>query len=185
MTVEEFLEWCPDDGTRWQLIDGVPVGMSPPTSDHNRIAGALAMALSAHILPRRPECLVLAGSGVVPGLSAATNHRLPDLIVTCGPPNGGLSEEAPVLVVEVLSPSNARVTRQNVWAYTTIASVREILLLEGRQIAGELLRRGSDGAWPTEPLRLGDGDTVELASVGLSVPLREIYRATTLVRPRS
>ena len=29
MTVAEFLEWCPDDGQRWQLVDGEPVAMAP------------------------------------------------------------------------------------------------------------------------------------------------------------
>ena len=47
----------------------------------------------------------------------------------------------PVLLVEILSPSNRAETWTNVWAYTTIPSVREILVLHSLRIRAELLRR--------------------------------------------
>ena len=57
----------------------------------------------------------------------------------------------PVVLIEILSPSNARETRANVWAYTSIPSVAEIVLIRSTSIAAEVLRRQSDGSWPGEP----------------------------------
>jgi hypothetical protein len=47
----------------------------------------------------------------------------------------------PVLLIEILSPRNQAKTWTNVWAYTSIPSVREILILRGDRVAAELLRR--------------------------------------------
>ena len=46
----------------------------------------------------------------------------------------------PVLIVEVLSPSNRAETWLNVWSYTTIPSLSEILILSSTAIKAELLR---------------------------------------------
>jgi hypothetical protein len=62
--------------------------------------------------------------------------------VTCSPLAVGqamLSD--PVLLIEILSPSNQAKTWPNVWAYTSISSVLEILVLRADRIAAELLRR--------------------------------------------
>jgi hypothetical protein len=47
----------------------------------------------------------------------------------------------------LLSPSNESETRENVWGYTTIPSVREILLIRSTRVAAELIRHGADGSW--------------------------------------
>jgi Uma2 family endonuclease len=104
--------------------------------------------------------------------------------VTC---SGYESEEAtltdPVMVVEILSPSNAAETWTNIWAYTSIPSVREILVLHTVSIAADLLRRGKDGTWPEVPEHLVAGDLV-LESIALTVPLAALYRTTRLATLR-
>jgi Uma2 family endonuclease len=58
------------------------------------------------------------------------NVRVPDLAVTCealGPDDLLLRE--PVVLIEILSPSNIRDTWAAVVRYMTIASVQEILVL--------------------------------------------------------
>ncbi len=57
----------------------------------------------------------------------------------------------PVLIAEILSPSNAAETWANVWTYTTIPRVREIVVLWTVSIGAELLRRRADGSWPRTP----------------------------------
>lgn len=185
MTVEEFIAWYPDDRRmRWQLIDGVPTAMAPPGTDHARIHGALALQIGLHLERTRPDCVVLIGPGVIPFVESDSNFRIPDLAVTCEPPDGGRDVKAPRLIVEVLSPSNAHITRQNVWAYTTVPSLLEIVLLEGTRIGAAVYARAASGSWPRTPRELADGDTLELASIGLSVPLRDLYRATTVAARR-
>jgi Uma2 family endonuclease len=36
MTVAEFLDWNPQDGDRWELIDGTPQAMAPAWRDPER-----------------------------------------------------------------------------------------------------------------------------------------------------
>lgn len=86
-----------------------------------------------------------------------------------------------MLLVEILSPSNSAETWSNVFTYTTIPSVREILVLSTTAIGADLLRRSADGTWPQEPLRIEGGDLV-LESIGLTLPLVAAYRTTRLAR---
>ena len=115
-------------------------------------------------------------------MRANENFRIPDLAVTC---TRYETEEYdvsdPVLIVEILSPSNRAETWQNIWSFTTIPTLREILILSSTAIHAELLRRGSDGNWPAEPALIDDGDLV-LDSIDYTVQLAEIYRTTRLVR---
>ena len=85
----------------------------------------------------------------------------------------------PVLVVEILSPSNAAETWSNIWTYTTIPSVREILILRSATIGAELLRRDADGTWPERAQAIEEGE-LALDSIGFRCALTEIYRTTRL-----
>lgn len=120
----------------------------------------------------------------MPRVRSTTKHRIPDLGVTCSPPSGGQVVTDPVLLIEILSPPNEALTRANVWAYTTIPSVAEILLLGGVRVEAELLRRGADGSWPEAPAFLGAEGDLELASIGFRAPLRGFYRTTDLLARR-
>jgi Uma2 family endonuclease len=87
-----------------------------------------------------------------------------------------------MLVIEILSPSNQAKTWTNVWAYTSIASVREILVLRADRIAAELLRRSPQGKWPDRPIAIAEGDRA-LESIGFRLALAELYARTGLVIP--
>src|ERR687886_115054 len=167
MTVREFLDWCPEDGQRWQLVDGVPVATAPAKRTHGAIQNEVGRLLANHLAERGSDCSVITAPGVIPRVFSANNLRVPDLAVACG---GYTEEESalekPVLVVEVLSPGNPADTWRNVWAYTSIPSVREILVLRSTEIAARLLRRGPDGTWPADPQALGEEDTLMLESLG-------------------
>lgn len=182
MTVAEFVAWHPgkDEG-RWQLVDGEPVLMAPASETHGAIQGELARLLGNHLIERGSPCRVIVTPGVVPRVRANENFRIPDLGVTCAPPGSGLAVPETVLLVEVLSPGNEAQTRTNVWAYTTIPGVREILLVHSTRIGAELLRRGPDGVWPEGPTLLGPQDRLVLESVeDFEAPLAAFYRTTPL-----
>ena len=57
----------------------------------------------------------------------------------------------PVLLIEILSPGNQAETWVNVWAYTTIPSVREIVVFRTTAVGALMLRRNADGNWPDRP----------------------------------
>jgi Uma2 family endonuclease len=86
-----------------------------------------------------------------------------------------------VLIVEILSPTNNTETWTNVWAYTTIPSVREVLILHSVRVGAELLRRDPQRNWPERALVIEDG-ALELESIRFRVPLTALYRQTRLAR---
>ncbi len=180
MTVAEFLAWDAGDGRLWQLLDGEPQAMAPASRTHGALQNELGRLIANHLAETSSLCSVLANPGVVPRVQAEHNVRIPDLAVTC---SNYESEEPvisdPVLIVEILSPSNAAETWANVWAYTTIPSVREIVVLRTVSIGAELLRRRADGSWPRTPEAIEAGNLV-LESIGFEAPLAALYRTTRL-----
>lgn len=183
MTLDEFLSWDSggSSGVRWQLVDGEPVAMAPSSEAHGAIQMELGRLLANHLIDRRSPCRVITEPGIIPHVRAGMNYRIPDLGVTCAPPERGRIEvREPVLLVEILSPSNERETRANIWTYATVPSVREILSVRSTRVEAELLRRREDGTWPEQPELIGAGSTLDLASVGFTVPLVALYRTTTL-----
>ena len=175
MTVEEFLDWCPDDSLRWQLVDGEPQAMAPARVGHGALQALVAARLLNHLIERDSPCTVVTAPGIIPLVLASKNFRIPDIGVTCSPFEAAEKNlRDPVLLVEILSPGNRRETWSNVWTYTTIPSVREILVMRTDEIRVELLRRGPDGTWPSEPVELTGGD-LALESLGFRAPLASLY----------
>jgi Uma2 family endonuclease len=180
MTVAEFFAWDAGDGHLWQLVDGEPQAMAPANRTHGAIQAELCSLIRNHLSERSSLCGVVVTPGVVPRVQADHNVRIPDLAVT---PSDYESEEPvisdPVLIVEILSPSNEAETWANVWAYTTIPSIREIVVLKTVSIGAELLRRRADESWPRTPEAIEAGNLV-LESIGFRVPLLALYRTTRL-----
>lgn len=183
MSVDEFLDWEPGDGQAWQLVDGEPQAMSPARRTNGALQGELSRLVQNHLAEQGGPCSVVVAPGVIPRVQASHNVRVPDLAVTCSDyQEEELALTDPVLIVEILSPSNQAETWANVWTYTTIPSVQEILVLFSIKVGADLLRRLKDGSWPQEPERITEGDLV-LEGIGFRTPLAGIYRTTRLRLP--
>lgn len=180
MTVEEFLEWADDLDGRWELRDGEPEMMAPPREAHGAIQSEAAYLLTDHLRRTGRPCRVVTTPGVIPRVFSDRSMLVPDLGVTCAPPSEGRDLPDPLALLEILSPSNAKRTRANLWAYASIPSVAEIVVVHSLRIAAEVLRRGPDGAWPEGPETVGPDGVLRVECVGFSVPLRDLYRTTTL-----
>ena len=185
MTAAEFLDWCPEDEQLWQLVDGEPVAMAPASTTHGLIQNEIGALLRNHLLERNNPCRVVTTPGATPHVDKAHNVRVPDLAVTCSPADeDGRRLSDPVVVIEILSPSNHHETWANVWAYTTIPSVREILVVSSVEMSVDLLRRGADGTWPAQPAKITEGDIVLESVGGFRCPLGAFYRTTKLAAPK-
>jgi Uma2 family endonuclease len=154
MTVDEFLAWAATEEGRWELFDGVPVAMSPERVIHGqvklRVANALERAIAAAGLP----CQALLDSVAV----RIDKHRSyqPDALVYCGPllPGNALEAPSPMVVVEVLSPSNAmKDLRDKLVGYFQVPSVVHYLIVD------------PDNRLVMHHAR-GDGDTIATRIVG-------------------
>lgn len=105
-TYAQWLE-LPDDGYRYEVIDGVLVKEPPPRPTHGAIITALVAGIIQHI--SREEQRGLFGSAV--GVRLADDSIVMPDVVYIRPERRGMIgpkviEGAPDLVVEVLSPSN-------------------------------------------------------------------------------
>ncbi|MGH7122204.1 MAG: Uma2 family endonuclease [Acetobacteraceae bacterium] len=184
MTVAEFLDWCPEDGQVWQLVDGEPMAMAPAGTTHGRIQSEIGRLLGNNLAETGSPCAVITAPGITPHLERAHNVRIPDLAVTCAPAgDDGRLLSAAVLVLEILSPSNHHETWANVRAYASIPSLREILVVSSVEVGADLIRRGDDGSWPEQPQHLAEGEIV-LESIGFRCPLAGFYRTTHLAPAR-
>jgi len=177
MTVAEFLGWNPQDGDRWELIDGTPQAMAPASPRHRAIQNEAGRLIGNHLAESRPACRVITEPGIQPKVRANLNVRVPDLAVTSAEwdPDERLLQK-PSVVVEILLPSNKADTWANVWSYVTIPSVVDILVLHTAQVRADLLRREADGTWPDNPVSLKLGDAVTLESIDFTAPLAAFYR---------
>jgi Uma2 family endonuclease len=182
MTVDQFLEWEPDDrsGALWQLRDGEPEMMAPASDRHGSIQSELAYLITTHLRERSSPCRVVTAPGIVPAERSEDNCLVPDLGITCAPPTGEHLMHEPLVLIEILSPTNVSRTRANIRAYRTIPGVQEIVLLHSSAIVVEILRRGADGTWPQQPDVVDAGGELRLDSISFVAPLRDAYRTSGL-----
>ena len=183
MTLDEFLVWDAPEGATWQLVDGEPRAMAPASPIHGLIQGRMFRLLEVHLGGMNSACLPIVTPGIKLGKRTDINYRIPDLAVTCAPlVPGELMIPDPVLLVEILSPGNPAETWFNVWAYTTIPSVREILVIHSTSIRAHILRRDATGAWPEADTPI-DGGIITLESIDFRFPLADLYARTWLAAP--
>ena len=178
-TVSEFLATAGEG--RHELVDGIIRAMSPASAIHSRLQARLGSLIDQHLSKSKSPCWVGTEPGVKPRVEANHNVRVPDLGVTCAPSTPDLQlMPDPVLLIEILSPGNVKDTRSNVWTYTTIPSVQEILVVHSTVVRVELLRRNANGSWPENPELIETGGAIKLTSIGASFLLSDIYAGTHL-----
>lgn len=183
MSVAEYRVWAetrPDD-ERWELLDGVPVLMSPPRERHQTIVARLIRRLGDLADPR--------GCRALPGLAILSEVMddfapIPDVVVRCGPllPDGYAPD--PILLAEVLSPSTMTVDRgRKIDFYKTVAPLRRFLIVYQDEARIEVFSRRdaqdrdaqSQGSqdWDREVIGL-DG-VLDLPELGGTVAVRDVY----------
>ncbi|HZK92064.1 MAG TPA: Uma2 family endonuclease [Stellaceae bacterium] len=185
MTVDEFLDWSGDgSAAKHQLVDGEIRAMAPASIRHGRIQANIARLIGNHL--GDGPCQIVVEPGIVPRVRSDANLRVPDLGVTCE--SDELAQQTllnPILLIEILSPSNQSETRANIWSYASIPTLREILLVHSTRLAAEVLQRQNDDSWPADAQVLGPGDTISLVSIDFRCSLPDFYRGTRLTAPRA
>lgn len=185
MTVADFLDWSGDgSGRKFQLVDGFPRAMAPASATHTRIQARLASIIDQHLVAKDSPCYVGTEPAIGPRIRSDINLRVPDLGVACAPNEPGQRFfPDPILLIEILSPGNQSDTWDNVWAYTTLPSVQEILVVHSTSVHAYLLRRDAEGAWPSKPEEIAGADALlTLRSIAMTCPFGEAYANTYLAR---
>lgn len=161
-----------------ELINGHIVAFADGTAAHARIAARVIETLRRQ---RDLRCRVF-GSNMALERTEVALAAYPDATYTCEvlEPDAEAIVE-PSLIVEVISPGSVerdRVTKLRI--YQAIASVREYLIIDSRRIWAAVQRRTADG-WAER--KYAAGDTLELASIGATIVLSDLYREHGAIGP--
>jgi Uma2 family endonuclease len=179
LSVASYRAWLASrpDEEHWELIEGVPMMMTPPNRRHQRIASNLEMLLNAALKRHSPAFAAYQAIGVNI-VSTVPYDPEPDVAVIREDENPDPRyAERFYLVAEVLSESDKSVIDGKREIYRAHPSCTCILLV--RQDSMEIVvdRRTGD-TWHTQVLH-GD-DALALPEFGLGCPVRALYRDTGL-----
>ena len=171
---EDFLAWVWEQDYKYELIEGRLVMMAGGSRNHSRIAVNATIALGTRLAGQ--PCLPFSSDFLVEGDSR--NRYYPNVTAACGETRDFTDQ--PVLIIEVLSPTTMREDlgpkRRN---YMRIPSLRYLLYLwqDGLKARLYVPSEGSDAP----PREFDDLDAaIDLPALGLSLPLRELYRDVVL-----
>src|SRR4051794_16538436 len=92
MTVDEFLTFEGEPDTRYELVGGTPMAMSPAASFHRIIAGNAWGELNAR-LEARPPCRAEPEAGI---WINDVDYFVADIATTCVPPSNTVPVVDPV-----------------------------------------------------------------------------------------
>jgi Uma2 family endonuclease len=171
--MEAFLQSEPMEANREDFLGGRIYPQPDNTDRHNRITLNLAMALRPRA--RERDCEIFA-------LKFAVHFRIagqdalyyPDVLLACDPVDSHpYYRSAPCLLAEILSPQTERIDRaEKLFAYTTIPSLQEYLVVAQNEPRVEIHRREADG-WVTSTVR--EQGSVDIRCLETTVDLETIY----------
>lgn len=177
LSVEEYFRYDESSPIRHEYVSGELYAMSGSTARHNKIAGNVFARL--HAAAGDGPCVVFMNDMRLE--VAADKYYYPDVLVVCAP-IGELDVVArqPCLVVEVTSPSTARIDRgEKLVAYEQVAGLRAYLIVDHRRRRVERYwRDASNDEWRHEELVTEGRLTVPCLDGELT--LDEIYRRVDL-----
>lgn len=169
LAVEEYLAGELESDIKHELVGGQVYAMVGVSRRHSLIAGTLYAVL--HNRLRGGPCQAHISDFKV---RIDDIFYYPDVLVSCGAGGHDYYETAPVLIVEVLSPSTENRDRmEKRFTYQRLDSLKEYVLIAQDKVQAEVYRRIEDG-WELE--RFGERDMLRLETVDLTVPLAEIYQ---------
>jgi Uma2 family endonuclease len=171
------LESLPDDGNRYEIVDGELFVSTSPSFFHQKVLMAIAFAL-AEYLRKHPIGEIVPGVGVIfddhnaviPDLVYISRARMPETVV------GGRLVRAPEIAVEILSPgaSNERRDRHVKLNLYSSWEVKEYWIVDPENRAVEIYRHRSGKL--KVAARLQPGDLLTSPQLpGFSAPVESFF----------
>ncbi len=180
-SADQFLEFymTRPDGERWQLVDGLPMMMTPPNKVHQRLARNLERLLDDALSAARPELLAYRETGVrMPGVQDFNPE--PDVAVLIGAATYTYYDDRFFLVAEVISPSNtAEMIERKLEFYQGHPDNLYCLTIDQDSVHVRLYAR--ERGWAQVDLHSLD-DVLRLPAFGFEASLAAIYEGTPLAR---
>jgi Uma2 family endonuclease len=173
MNVDDYLAWPQEHPGRYELSDGQVIAMPPEGAGRAAVEFAVQTALLAGIRAGGLPCHMLP-DGMTVRVDETTANE-PDALVYCGTKlePSALEVPAPIIVVEVLSPSTRRIDASAKLAgYFRVPSVAHYLIVDKNKPLVLHHARGEGDMILTHIVTQG---TIELDPPGLAVTLTDIY----------
>ena len=175
---EEFLRWGttldPDHPFKYELSNGkVSRMMIQVSRGHWRVTANIL----GEFLQKLDRSRFEAGPTEF-GVRTGVGVRYPDVVVDRASSHiEGLACEAPIVIVEVLSPSTAGLDfTVKLREHKAIASVQTYLICSQDEPRTWVWQRGPDGAWPELPVELAGRDgTITLRELGVELSMANIF----------
>ena len=177
MTAEEYFRFEESSPIKHEYVAGEVYAMSGGTVRHDRIAGNVFVRLS--LVARSGPCDVFSSNMRVE--VARDRYYYPDVTVVCTPvAESDIVARKPCVVVEVTSPSTARIDRgEKLDAYRSISSLEMYLIIDHRRRRVERHSRNAHGGeWRREEI-VGEGQ-VRVPCLDVELTLDEIYERVEL-----
>jgi Uma2 family endonuclease len=167
-----FIAWMAANEGRYELAGGRVVMMPGVSRNHGLMVSNLVVALRARLDPR--QWSVIAEFGLDAGPETL---RYPDIVVDrVGGGAQDYTATAPVLLVEVLSPSTAATDLGDKAAeYLQVPSLHAYIVLSQDEPKAWVWARTTDEFAPGPAVIAGTEAIIRVVALQLELPLAEIY----------
>ncbi|HMA70408.1 MAG TPA: Uma2 family endonuclease [Pseudolabrys sp.] len=179
LSIASFRTWLASrpDEEHWELIEGVPMMMTPPNRRHQRIASNLESLLNAALKRHNPLLAAYHDIGVNI-VSTVPYDPEPDVAVIRDDENPDPRyADRFYLVAEVLSESDKGIIESKRDIYRAHPSCTCILLIRQDRLEITVDSRTGNG-WHSQVLH--GADKLTLPEFGLSCAVKDVYRDTPL-----
>lgn len=183
ISITEYLEWESDQVEKHEYYQGEVFAMSGPKLPHARITDNLTFELTLRF--KGKSCQTFSNVLRV-HIPANTLFTYPDLSVVCGEPetlnNDDWNLLNPSVIFEVLSPSTRAYDRgQKFRLYKDIPTLKEYMLVDSQKMRIEAWSLNEEGQWELR-IYADPEEALLLRSLSLSVPIKDIYAGTKLLK---
>jgi Uma2 family endonuclease len=174
-SVAEYLATEEASPVKREFCEGWIFEMPGFTNRHNQISGN-ALGHLYHHLRGKPCKPCNSDTKVRIRLITGTRFYYPDAFVVCHPnPPTDHFHDAPVVILEVTSPSTRRIDlAEKKDAYLSIPSLMVYLVAESAEPVVQVFRRSPNGDFIRE-LAIGFEAVIPLPEIGVSLALADLY----------
>jgi Uma2 family endonuclease len=179
MSVEAYLALDRESrDARYEYINGYAYLLAGGTPVHSLIAANLIAEIKARL--RDSPCQVYTSDAKV--RLSQSRYVYPDVTISCDERDRTTEAEVlqyPRLVIEILSPTTEAYDRGNKSSYyRACPTIQEYVLVNTQRQSIEVYRRTTNKFWTLYPFERGE--QVELASIGVTLPVAAIYENVKL-----
>lgn len=180
ITIEEYLATEEASPVKREFFDGLVFEMTEFTNRHNEISGN-ALGHFYTQLRGKPCNPCNSETKVRIRLITGTRFYYPDAFVVCHPnPPDDHFHDAPVVILEVTSPSTRRIDpAEKKDAYLSIPSLMVYLVAESAEPVVQVFRRSPNGDFQRE-LAMGIDTIIDLPEIGVALALADLYEGINL-----